>query len=440
MAMTMGGDPRADIPDTLDDGGLRTAPASVRWFVFLLFFLFGGITSLNDILIPKLKHLFVLSWTEAMLIQFVFFAAYFLVSIPAAALLRRFGYMRTAAAGLLAMMTACLLFIPASASGLFVAFLAALFVLGAGITTVQVVANPLISMLGRPATAHSRLTFAQAFNSLGTTVFPFVGARLILGGLADTDPATLATADRAAFLAAETQAVVHAYLGIAALLLLVAVAIWASRNILAESETTSGSAWPSFGLLRQPRFALGALGIFVYVGAEVAIASLLTNYLMESRTLGLDAQAAGEMLLFYWGGAMIGRFVGAAVLRVVSPAGVLFAAALCAGGLVFVSIQSSGELAGYSLLAVGLCNAIMFPTIFSLACEGLGERRADASGIICMAIVGGAIIPLLTGALADGAGLGGALLLPIGCYVVIAIFARFCAARPTPYLGAIDHV
>ncbi|MBJ7440284.1 MAG: sugar MFS transporter [Sphingopyxis sp.] len=429
MAMTMGGEPQANV------AGSESAPASVRWFVFLLFFLFGGITSLNDILIPKLKHLFVLSWTEAMLIQFVFFAAYFLVSIPAAALLRRLGYMRTAAAGLLTMMAACLLFIPASGSGLFVAFLAALFVLGAGITTVQVVANPLISMLGRAETSHSRLTFAQAFNSLGTTIFPFVGARLILGGLADTDPATLAPSDRAAFLAAETQAVVHAYLGIAALLFLVAAAIWTSRNILAEAEKGGGNARPSFGLLRQPRFALGTLGIFVYVGAEVAIASLLTNYLMDRRTLGIDAQAAGEMLVFYWGGAMIGRFLGAGLLRVVSPPLVLLGAALCAAGLVTLSILSSGQLAGYALLAVGLCNAIMFPTIFSLACEGLGERRADASGIICMAIVGGAIVPLLTGALADGVGLGGALLLPIACYAIIAAFARFCSVRPASFEG-----
>lgn len=422
MAMAMGG-PHAGA------AGAENAPSSVRWFVFLLFFLFGGITSLNDILIPKLKHLFVLSWTEAMLIQFVFFAAYLLISIPAAALLRHLGYMRTAAAGLLTMMAACLLFIPASGSGLFVAFLAALFVLGAGITTVQVVANPLISMLGRAETAHSRLTFAQAFNSLGTTLFPFVGARLILGGLADTDPATLSSAERADFLAAETAAVVHAYLGIAALLFLVAAAIWANRNILAEGRNTGGSAWPSFALLREPRFAFGALGIFVYVGAEVAIASMLTNYLMGTQTLGLTARAAGEMLIFYWGGAMIGRFVGAGLLQFARPWLILLGAALCAAGLVLLSILSSGELAGYSLLAVGFCNSIMFPTIFSLACEGLGERRADASGIICMAIVGGAIVPLLTGALADGVGLGGALLLPIGCYAVIALFARFCGAR-----------
>lgn len=407
------------------------APADLRWFVFILFFVFGGITSLNDVLIPKLKHLFTLNWAEAMMIQFAFFAAYFLVSLPAAALLKRVGYMRTAVIGLLIMMAACLLFIPASYSGLFVAFLGALFMLGAGITTVQVVANPLISMLGRPQTAHSRLTFAQAFNSLGTTVFPFVGAHLILGSLDTVDASSLSGDALSAFRAQETQVIVSAYIGIAIALLVVAGAVWLRRNRLIEETPPQQSMWRSFDLLKQPRFAFGALGIFVYVGAEVAIASIITNYLMEARTLGLAAREAGELLIIYWGGAMVGRFIGAGVLRVFPPSLVLFGVAAVAAALLAISGFSQGWVSGYAILAIGLFNSIMFPTIFSLASEDLGERRADGSGIICMAIVGGAVIPLATGFVADATSLIGALVVPFLCYGIIAAFALYCRRLPS---------
>jgi MFS transporter, FHS family, L-fucose permease len=415
------------------------APADLRWFVFILFFVFGGITSLNDVLIPKLKHLFTLGWAEAMMIQFCFFAAYFLVSLPAAALLKRVGYMRTAVIGLLTMMAACLLFIPASQSGLFVAFLGALFVLGAGITTVQVVANPLISMLGRPQTAHSRLTFAQAFNSLGTTIFPFVGAHLILGSLAEVDEAGLDAAGLAAFRTQETQVIVHAYIGLAVALLVVAAAVWLRRNRLVEERPPSVSVLRSFDLLKRPRFAFGAAAIFVYVGAEVAIASIITNYLMEARTLGLAAREAGELLIFYWGGAMIGRFIGSGILRIVPPSLVLAAAAAAAMALLALSGLSSGWVAGWAILAIGLFNSIMFPTIFSLASEKLGDRAADGSGIICMAIVGGAVVPLAMGFAADATSLAAALAVPALCYAVIAAFAFYCRRNPTD-LHMAEHV
>lgn len=406
------------------------APADLRWFVFILFFVFGGITSLNDVLIPKLKHLFTLNWAEAMMIQFAFFAAYFLVSLPAAALLKRVGYMRTAVIGLLTMMAACLLFIPASYSGLFVAFLGALFVLGAGITTVQVVANPLISMLGRPETAHSRLTFAQAFNSLGTTVFPYVGAILILGSLSSIDETALAPDALASFRAQETQVIVQAYIGLAVALLVVAAAVWLRRNRLVETPPPDVRMLASFDLLKRPRFAFGALGIFVYVGAEVAIASIITNYLMEARTLGIAARQAGELLIFYWGGAMIGRFIGSGLLRVFPPSLVLLAHAAIAGILLAVSGFGEGHVAGYAILAIGLFNSIMFPTIFSLASEKLGSRAADGSGIICVAIVGGAIVPLLTGIVADASDLRTALIVPFACYGIIAAFALYCRRYP----------
>lgn len=413
-------------PDATVEGSV----ADLRWFVFALFFIFGGITSLNDVLIPKLKHLFTLSYAEVMLVQFAFFLAYLLVSMPAAMLVQRFGYMRTAVIGLLTMTAGCLLFLPASASGLFVTFLAALFVLAAGITIVQVVANPLISMLGPPGTAHSRLTFAQAFNSLGTTVFPYVGAMLILGSLATVDESRLTNEALTAFRAAETRVIDRTYLGLGVALMTVAVMVWMRRDRLREERRTVINPLRSFDLLRLPRFAFGAASIFLYVGAEVAIGSLLANYLMQSDTLALEPQAAGERVAFYWGGAMVGRFIGAGLLRRFPPAQVLTCVAACAIILLVGSALTTGPISGFMLILVGLTNAIMFPTIFSLASEGLGPRAAEGSGIICMAIVGGAIIPPVTGLVADASSLRTALVVPALCYAGIAMFARFCRRRP----------
>ncbi|MFC5480445.1 sugar MFS transporter [Massilia suwonensis] len=409
-----------------------TVPAnagSLQTFVFALFFIFGGITSLNDVIIPKLKDLFTLSYAQAMLVQSAFFAAYFIVSIPAAAIVRRVGYMRTAVVGLLTMTAGCLLFIPASSSGVFATFLVALFVLASGITIVQVVANPLISLLGAPQTAHSRLTFAQAFNSLGTTVFPYVGAILILGSLATIDPSTLSGVALDAYRAAETRVVVHTYIGLAIALSIVAALVWHNRKKLVETKAPKVSMLRAFELLRQPRFAFGAACIFLYVGAEVAVGSLIVNYLMEANVLGLDAEAAGKHVPLYWGGAMVGRFIGAALLRMFSPGKVLACAAGMTITLLIVSANTTGMVSGWALLAVGLFNSIMFPTIFSLACEGLGERAAEGSGLICMAIVGGAIVPLITGHAADSVGLKMALIVPAVCYAIILCFGIF-ARRP----------
>ena len=409
-------------------GGPRGDVGYLQWFVFGLFFIFGGITSLNDVLVPKLKELFSLSYFQAMLIQTAFFAAYFIVSLPAAALVQKVGYMRGAVVGLLVMMAGCLLFIPAANAGLFGAFLGALFVLAAGVTLVQVVANPLISMLGAPQTASSRLTFAQAFNSLGTTLFPWVGATLILGSLATVSAADLSGPALIAYRAAESAVITHAYIGIAAALAVVALVVWLNRNRLVEDAAPDVGFLRAFNLLRRPRFAFGALGIFVYVGAEVAVASLMTNYLMQADTLGLPAQGAGERLALYWGGALVGRFIGAWVMRFIAPWKVLAAVSVAAVVLIAVSVFTTGFVSGYALLAVGLVNAVMFPTIFTLASAGLGKRAAEGSGIICMAIVGGAIVPPLTGYVADVSTLRVALVIPAVCYVVIALYARFCRA------------
>jgi FHS family L-fucose permease-like MFS transporter len=401
----------------------------LKLFVFALFFIFGGITSLNDVLIPKLKELFTLGYAQAMLVQSAFFAAYFLVSIPAALVVRRIGYMRSAALGVLTMAAGCLLFIPASKSGAFVVFLGALFVLASGITIVQVVANPLISLLGQPRTAHSRLTFAQAFNSLGTTIFPYVGSILILGSLSTVVPGTLKGAALDAYREQETQVMVKTYLVLAAVLVLLAGVIWLRRARLPHVAGEPTRFSQAFGLLRRPRFGLGAMCIFLYVGAEVAIGSLLVNYLMQASTMGLAEQDAGKHVPFYWGGALVGRFIGAWLLTVLSPGKVLTAAAGGSIALILLSMSSHGEVSGWTLLAIGLCNSIMFPTIFSLACEGLGKRAAEGSGVICVAIVGGAIIPPLTGLVADAANLRTALLLPAACYLMIAAFGVY-ARRP----------
>jgi len=417
-------------PVPLDgEGGHINAPG-LQPFVFALFFIFGGITSLNDVIIPKLKELFTLNYFEAMLVQSAFFAAYLLVSLPGAALVKRVGYMRGAVAGLLVMMLGCILFIPASQTAAYPLFLFALFVLASGVTIVQVVANPLISLIGAPRTAHSRLTFAQAFNSLGTTLFPFFGAMLILGSLAEVNMADFSGQALQEYRSAESQAIVHGYLGLAAALAVVASVVWLFRNRLKGEQHAAGSIFAGFGLLKRPRFGFGTASIFLYVGAEVAIGSLIVSYLMQADVLNLAEESAGKLISLYWGGALVGRFIGSAVLRLVSPGKILACVATGAILLIALSANSTGVVAGYSLLAVGLMNSIMFPTIFALASEGLGARAADGSGVICVAIVGGAVIPPLTGALADASGsLAFALVLPALCYALIGGFGLY-ARRP----------
>jgi len=366
-------------------------------------------------------------------VQFAFFMAYFLISLPAAAVVHRWGYMRTAVFGLLLMTAGCLLFIPASSSGLFLMFLGALFVLAAGITTVQVVANPLISLLGEPATAHSRLTFAQAFNSLGTTVFPFFGSILILGSLGNVNPEQLVGRALDAYRTQQTHVIVTTYMGLAAALIVLATAVWVNRKKLVETKQDA-STRAAFELLGQPRFGFGAACIFLYVGAEVAIGSLIVSYLMQTNVLGYSALYAGKHVPLYWGGAMVGRFIGAYLLRIISPGKVLAGAAGGVITLLIISANTTGLASGWSLLAVGLFNSIMFPTIFSLACEGLGSRAAEGSGIICVAIVGGAIVPLITGHAADVIGLKAALIVPAVCYAGIFSYGWY-ARRPAAESG-----
>ncbi|SEJ60547.1 MFS transporter, FHS family, L-fucose permease, partial [Azotobacter beijerinckii] len=312
-----------------DTSSLATAKVQrLSLFVFALFFIFGSLTSLNDILVPKLKSLFDLSYTEAMLVQSAFFFAYFVASIPAGLLIARIGYMKAAVVGLLTMAAGCLLFIPATSSALFPTFLGALFILAVGVTTVQVVANPLLSLLGPSSTAHSRLTLAQGFNSLGTTVAPYIGAILILGALNAVDTSTLSSSELAAFLAEEASVISTTYAGIALIICLVALVVWLQRNQLKSSpKAESHNFLSTLDLLKQPRFALGAACIFLYVGAEVSIGSLMTDYLTLPTTMNLAPELAGKHVAYYWGGAMVGRFIGSALLRRFSPGKLLAFAA-----------------------------------------------------------------------------------------------------------------
>ena len=420
-------DPPPSYVQSGDEASAARGVKGLQGFVFALFFIFGGVTSLNDVLIPKLKALFTLSYGEALLVQTAFFGAYFVVSIPAAMLVGRVGYLRGAALGLLAMMAGCLLFIPAAQSAAFPFFLLALFLLASGVTLVQVVANPLISMLGRTETVHARLTFAQGFNSLGTTVMPFVGALLILGPLThDREAGRLSGGALAAFRRAESGAVASGYAKLAAVLALIALAVWTQRHRLPVARLRQRNPLHAFAILGRPRVAFGAACIFLYVGAEVTVGSLLVGYLSQPSALALSLAHAGRMVPFYWGGAMVGRFLGAGVLRRVSPGLALAGAALGAMGMLLLSSATQGLVCGYALLAVGFCNAIMFPTIFSLACEELDvQAAADASGVICVAIAGGAVLPPLAGQVADHFGLRAALVVPAICYAVVVAFGLY---------------
>ncbi len=405
--------------------------------VIALFFIWGGLTSLNDILIPKLKGLFSLSYTEAMLTQFVFFMAYFLVSLPAGHLIARVGYLKGIVIGLTVMAVGCLLFVPASSSAVYASFLLALFVLAAGITVLQVAANPLIANMGSTATSHSRLTFAQGFNSLGTTIFPPLGAIIILGSVDKADTATLSGAALTQAQAAEAAVIGHAYIGIALILVLVAAFFWWQRSQLTMGTSAVTKLGGSFGLLKHRRLGGGVACIFLYVGAEVTIGSVLVNYLSLPDIMGLSEVAAGGMLAFYWGGAMVGRFIGAGALRLFSPGKVLASVACGAALLALLSALLTGGIAGWALLAVGLMNAIMFPTIFSLAVEGLGDKTPQGSGLLCMAIVGGAIIPLLFGVLADITSLAAAFILPAVCYLLIAVYG-WMVRKPSTSLTTLN--
>jgi len=412
-----------------------------------LFFMWGSLTSLNDVLIPYAQHVFKIKLDASMLIQTAFFSAYFVFSIPSSKIIDWIGYKKAIIVGLSTMIVACLAFYPAARIPSFPFFLVALVILATGITILQVAANPYVAILGNPKTASSRLNLTQAFNSLGTTIFPWVGAHLILG---TTATAIVRNPSQ------EADAVVRLYVyffSLALLLLAVAIGLFKLPKIESAErrigERVEDSVW------KHPNLIYGAIGIFVYVGGEVAIGSSIANYLALDNIGGFISSStipdaavryrsalaeAAKYISLYWGGAMVGRFIGSALLQKIKTSTLLAFAAIMAALLVAVSVLSTGHMAMWSILAVGLFNSIMFPCIFTMGIDELGPLTGDGSGILNMAIVGGAIIPYLVGRVAVlinsnyyptmvqgetswGQGMHYELILATLCYLYILFFA-----------------
>lgn len=407
----------------------------------ILFFLWGFITVLVDSLVPRIRELFTLSYAQAILVQFAFFGAYFVLSVPASYILSKIGYKRGIILGLLTMALGCLLFYPAASYREFGVFLIAYFILAGGITILQVAANPFVAVLGSEDGASSRLNLSQAFNSLGTAIAPAVGALFILSDKIKTSEEIAALSGDALnnYLASEASAVQSPFLGLAIFIVAISVIFVFAKLPKMINEDSTGTYKEAF---KNKNLMLGVLGIFFYVGAEVSIGSFLVNYfqdmnmvplITESKTLmsiantvaqlffksldGADDKALlGIFVIFYWSGAMIGRFIGSYLTKIMKPGKVLGIFATIAIALIIVSISTTGLLSMWSILAVGLFNSIMFPTIFTLAIDGIGKLKPKGSGLLCMAIVGGAIIPLICGTLIDTIGFKLAFLFITVCY------------------------
>jgi len=399
--------------------------------VTTLFFMWGFLTCLNDILVPHLKAIFDLSYARVMLVQFAFFSAYFLFSVPWSKVVNTVGYQRTMVIGLFTMAFGSFLFLPAASAASYPLFLTALLVLAAGITGLQVSANPYVDLLGTPETASSRLDLTQAFNSLGTTLAPKVGGLLILAAapLAMEQLRKLSPAALHAYRVQEAASVKIPYAVIGVLLVLLAIMIGSFNLPKVEAgeyrlrDKVSDSIW------KHPNLLLGAIGIFTYVGAEVSIGSFLVNYFGLPDIASLSAKAAAGYVSFYWGGSMVGRFLGAGLLRRFKPGRLLAVFAICAATLVAASMVLGGHTAMWTILAVGLFNSIMFPTIFSLGVAELGPLTGSGSGLLNMAIVGGAILPVIQGGIADRVGLHHAFVLPVMCYLYI-LFYGLSGSKP----------
>jgi FHS family L-fucose permease-like MFS transporter len=418
-------------------------------FLTTLFFLWGFITVLVDSLVPRLKDVFEMSYAKTVLVQFAFFTAFFVVSVPAGTLLSKIGYRKGIVLGLIIMALGCLLFYPAAEYRNFNVFLIGYFTLAGGITVLQVAANPYVALLGSEEDASSRLNLSQAFNSLGTTIAPIVGALFLLSDSVKTSEEinVLTALEKADYYSAEAATVQTPFLLIAAFIGILALIFAFIKLPKVMQESPKGGY---LSLLKNKLMLMGALGIFVYVGAEVAIGSFLVNYfsdmnlaviVMENEMMMNIANTIasvfnktfsnsdpksllGIFIIFYWGGAMIGRFIGAYLTKIMDAGKVLSMFASLAILMILISINTQGLISMWSILAVGLFNSIMFPTIFTLTLEGLGDLKAQASGLLCMAIVGGAIIPFAFGSLIDGFGFKKAFILTVICYGYIMYYGK----------------
>lgn len=402
--------------------------------VTTLFFMWGFITCLNDILIPHLKSIFNLNYAGVMLIQSAFFSGYFVFALPAGKVIEWAGYKRAMVLGLVTMAFGAVLFVPAASLPSFPFFLVALIILAAGITVLQVSANPYVSVLGPARTASSRLNLTQAFNSLGTTVAPYFGALLILGAATPKTPEqvkALTAESLQVYRIQEASTVKFPYLLIAGALvaLAVVIALYKLPAIATAEGEKGGDAHAHVSIWRYRHLVLGVVSIFLYVGAEVAIGSFLVNYFTQPY-IGIASESeAARYVSFYWFAAMVGRFIGSAALQKLSARTVLGCVAISAALLVVASIMSTGPVAMWTVIAVGLFNSVMFPSIFTLGIAELGPLTSKGSGLLVMAIVGGAIIPYMEGSLADSIGIQHAFIIPVLCYLFIAYYG-FVGSRP----------
>jgi FHS family L-fucose permease-like MFS transporter len=404
--------------------------------VTTLFFAWGFITSMIDPLVPSVRAVFSLTYTQSLLTTFAFFLAYGVVSLPAAAIVARLGYARSVICALLAMFAGCLIVPLATKLERYELVLVALFVIAGGITVLQVAANPLAAALGAPERSHLRLTLSQAFNSLGTVIGPFLGATLMLrGGMFDA--AAGSTANAAALRAESLRSIDTSFFLIAGLIAVLALFIWSFRRHFAAAPPPAQAQDSILAALRSQWAVLGAVAIFFYVGAEVSVGSNLIYFLHLPDVLDVPHEQAGKLVSLYWLGAMVGRFAGSALLARFKAVRLLSINAFVAAVLCLAVSQGAGIFAAGCALAIGLCNSIMFPNIFTLTLERSTASPAATSGLLCMAIVGGAILPPVTGKIADSiggsAGLHTAFLLPMVAYGLICAFAiRAARARVVP--------
>jgi len=416
-------------PATSGQSGGQTYRAALA-MVTTLFFFWGFVTVLNDILVPHLKSIFDLNYTKVMLVQFAFFSAYFIFSIPSAKVIDTIGYKKTMVTGLVTMGVGAFLFIPAATAPSFALFLCALMVLAAGITALQVAANAYVSVLGPPETASSRLNLTQAFNSLGTTIGPYLGGLFILNAHASSSAAMAKMSADAlqAYKVQEASSVKLPYTVIGIALIVFAVLIgWFKLPAMPEAERHGHV--PGMSIWKYTHLVLGMVGIFVYVGAEVSIGSFLINYLSQPNIGNMSEVLAAKYVAYYWGGAMVGRFIGSALLQKIKTGTLLGIFGLIAALLVCTTMLTAGTIAMWSVISVGFFNSIMFPSIYTLGIAKLGPLTGDGSGLMIMAIVGGAILPVVQGAIADRIGIHHAFILPVLCYLYIVYYA-FRGSRP----------
>ena len=398
--------------------------------VTIIFFMWGFLTVMNDILIPHLKSLFHLSYAATMLIQFMFFLAYFIMSMPSGKIVSMVGYKNSIIIGLVVTGIGTLLFYPAAAIPSYALFLSAFFILASGITLLQVAANPYVSLLGPEKTASSRLNLSQAFNSLGTMIAGPLGGALILSGtvLSAEQFSNLSSAQQMAYQAEQAHTVQGPYIAFAVILFIVAAGMYLFHlpSVVSEEELQEEQEhkekYTFIEALKYRHVLYGVIAIFVYVGAEVSIGSFMVNFISQPQIGHITESAAAKYLSFYWGGAMVGRFIGSALMQKLDSRKLLGIFSTIATALVIVTILTTGQVAMWAILAVGLFNSIQFPTIFTLGIEGMGKLTDKASSLLIMAIVGGAIIPLLQGVLADTIGIHLAYILPVFCYLYIMFY------------------